>query len=86
MFSLANLYDYRGERDKALALYGQLVQLGESLNVYGHQRAFLSYDVREYLESFLEEPYCRCAEEWYRPKGYFNEHTPEDLKTVPWVW
>jgi tetratricopeptide (TPR) repeat protein len=85
MFSLANLYDYRGERDKALALYGKLVQLGESLNVYGHQIAFTSRDVREYIESFLEEPYCRCAEEWYRPKGYFHEHTPEDLRTVPWL-
>jgi tetratricopeptide (TPR) repeat protein len=86
MFSLANLYDYRGERDKALALYGELVQLGESLNVYGHQRAFFSYNVREYIASFLEEPYCRCEEEWYRPKGYGYEHTPGDLKTVPWVW
>ncbi len=86
MFSLANLYDYRGERDKALALYGELVQLGESLNVYGHQRAFLSYDVHGYIESFLEEPYCRCEEEFIRPKGYFYESTLEDLKTVPWVW
>jgi hypothetical protein len=86
MFGLANLYDYRGEREKALALYRQLLELGESLNAYGHQRAFLSYDVREYIESFLDEPYCRCAEEFYRPKAYFYEHTPEDLRTVPWVW
>jgi hypothetical protein len=86
IFTLANIYDYLGQREKSLPLYQEIINTGEDLNAYGHQILFTSYDVEAFIESFLEEPYCRCDEEMYRSARYMYDSPYEELKRIPWRW
>jgi len=86
IFTLANIYDYLGQREKSLPLYREIIDAGENLNAYGHQLLFTSYDVEKFIKNFLEEPYCRCEEEMFRSMRYMYDTPYEGLRGIPWRW
>ena len=70
--NLAFVYDVQGERDKALTLYAELLELGDSLNAEARAAGYVYDDIRHVIESYTRVPYMGWPEEAYR---HFPETT-----------
>lgn len=64
--NLAFLYDYKGERDKALKLYRELLELGDRLNDEARAGGYAYDDIRSVIESYTKESYTGMPEEAFR--------------------
>lgn len=64
--NLAFLYDYKGEREKALKLYRELLELGDRLNDEARAGGYAYDDIRSVIESYTKEPYTGMPEEAFR--------------------
>lgn len=64
--NLAFIHDYRGERDSALALYSELLALGDELNREARAAGFIYDDIRRVIESYTVTPYSGMPEEAFR--------------------
>lgn len=70
--NLAFVYDVQGERDKALTLYAELLELGDRLNTEARAVGYIYDDIRHVIESYTRVPYTGLPEEAYR---HFPETT-----------
>jgi len=64
--NLAFIHDYRGERDAALALYRELLGLGDGLNGEAQAGGYVYDDIRRVIESYTETPYSGMPDEAFR--------------------
>ena len=64
--NLAFVYDYTGERDKALILYRELLEKGDQLNDEARWGSFLYDDILAVVESYTKNPYTGMPEEAFR--------------------
>lgn len=64
--NLAFVYDYKGERDKALKLYRELLELGDRLNEEARAAGYTYDDIRFVIESYTKSPYTGMPDEAFR--------------------
>jgi len=64
--NLAFVYDYKGERDKALKLYRELLELGDRLNEEARAAGYTYDDIRFVIESYTKTPYTGMPDEAFR--------------------
>jgi tetratricopeptide (TPR) repeat protein len=64
--NLAFVYDYKGERNKALSLYRELLELGDQLNEEARASGYAYDDIRSVIESYTKSPYTGLPEEAFR--------------------
>jgi len=64
--NLAFIHDYRGERDTALALYRELLLLGDELNREAQAGGYVYDDIRRVVESYTVTPYSGMPDEAFR--------------------
>src|SRR3990172_1071049 len=64
--NLAFTHDYRGERDTALALYRELLLLGDELNREAQAGGYVYDDIRRVIESYTLTPYSGMPDEAFR--------------------
>ena len=71
--NLAFVYDYKGEREQALALYRELLEKGEQLNEEARWGSFVYDDNLAVVKSYTTMPYTGMPEEAFR-------HFPQTAK------
>lgn len=64
--NLAFTQDYRGERDTALALYRELLLLGDELNREAQAGGYVYDDIQRVIESYTLTPYSGMPDEAFR--------------------
>lgn len=64
--NLAFIHDYRGERDAALALYRELLLLGDELNREAQAAGYVYDDILRVIESYTVTPYSGMPDEAFR--------------------
>ena len=64
--NLAFVYDYKRERDKALKLYRELLELGDRLNEEARAAGYIYDDIRFVIESYTKIPYTGMPDEAFR--------------------
>ncbi|MEX2141382.1 MAG: hypothetical protein WD894_19100 [Pirellulales bacterium] len=64
--NLAFVYDYKGEREKALELYRVLLDKGDRLNDEARAVGYIYDDIRAVVESYTKSPYTGIPEEAIR--------------------
>lgn len=64
--NLAFVYDYKGERDKALKLYRELLEKGDQLNDEARAQGYIYDDIKAVIESYTKKPYTGMPEEAFR--------------------
>lgn len=64
--NLAFIHDYRGERDAAMALYRELLSIGDELNSEAQAGGYVYDDIRRVIESYAVTPYSGMPDEAFR--------------------
>ena len=64
--NLAFIYDYKGEREKALRLYGELLEQGDRLNEEARCCGYVYDDIRAVIEGYTRSPYTGMPEVAFR--------------------
>lgn len=64
--NLAFVHDYQGEREKALALYRELLQKGAALNDDARALGYTYDDIQSVIQSYTERPYSGMPNEAFR--------------------
>lgn len=64
--NLAFVCDYKGEREKALGLYRELLDKGDRLNDEARAQGYIYDDIKAVIESYTKNPYTGMPEEAFR--------------------